>query len=530
MEIPLTQQQPDQYQSDPEGQILRNVVVTPNGIRLRPGAKLFLDTGEAAKVCGLTDWYSQGLILIVVNGKVFSIADPIAGTGLSYLLLEDGGRLILEDGQGALLLDTIPVPIDVTSDAFSTTQPTVFANYGEIMFFADGGVLKELHPAAINVTHSATNYRCIKNNVNITPPNATYWTTAGAVAGNAWNSYTRYGSGFADETDDSWPSNISFIGISSGYLIALEDGTQTIHYSVVDEPWNYDADFVIANQAPDDGTALKIYANDIYVAGRRSIQMYVNDGSTPWVPSSYGDISTGCIARYSFIQIDGTFLFIDTQRRLVSLQTGGREPQVLSESLNTFLKTIPDVQDAESDEVTIDGITYYICRFITAEKSFMLNINSKTWTEVDYNDAGLYRALNQIQATYVPRWDMVIAGTEDGSILMLDSNYGNDNTVAMTGYIRSPRIHTPVRVIARNLIISLTKVATVISAGSASFTVRWRDDGGEWSTAVTITMDDRTKTDFVKTINRLGSYRQPRQYEFSVDNLWPYAIQRVEQV
>jgi hypothetical protein len=397
------------------------------------------------------------------------------------------------------------------------------------MFFADGGVLKELHPTAINVTHSGTDYLCIKNNVNVTPPNATYWTTVGAVSGNAWNNYTRYGSGFADETEDSWPSNISFIGISSGYLIALEDETQTIHYSVVDEPWQYDTDFVQANQAPDDGTALKIYANDIYVAGRRSIQTFVNDGSTPFVPSSYGDISTGCIARFSFIEIDGTWIFIDNQRRLVALPIGGREPQVLSESLNTFLKTIPDVQDAESDEVTIDGITYYVCRFIASEKSFMLNINSKTWTEVDYNNSGVYRALNQIQATYVPRWDFVIAGTEEGTIERLDSNYGDDASVSMTGYVRSPRMQTPQRVIVRSLVIGLTKVATVISAGSASLTVRWRDDGGDWSTARTITMDDRTKTDFVKTIYRLGSYRQNRQYEFSVDNLWPYAIQRVEQ-
>jgi len=531
MEIPIKLNLPDQENVDPLGQALVNVVVADSGIRLRPGYSDVIDTGSGVAIDGIYDWEEEGYIIVVSGGSVFKLSDSVI-TSFSNLLLEDGTELLLEDGTGSLLLEAEAAITDVTNDTLQTGARVIFANFRNKLYMANGGKIIELHPSQDVVSHGGTTYTAILNSINIEPgvdaETATYWTATGS-GGDAWVATTRYGSGTADYLEDALvPTTVFWIGVADKYLFALEPSTERLHFSVVDEPWNFDADWVSAEFLPDDATCLRVYNGDVWVGGRRSIQSFDNDGSTPWVPSGYGAITSGVLAPYSFMHINGTFYWIDTQRRLVALN--GREPVSVNKTLDTYLNTLSQVSDAIADYIVIDGIQYYILQFPSEDKTIALNVDSNAWAEWLYMPTGFEYKWAANCMTYVPTWDLVMMGDRaDGFVKSIDSSCQQDDGVDIGGTIRSPRIQTMGTTVVGSLAVGFTKVSKTISSGSSSITVKWRSDGKDWTTPRTITLDD-SKTDFVKYIRRCGSYRYNRQYEFDLTNIWPYAIQKVEQL
>lgn len=543
MQIPLYPQKADQYAVSPEGQILFNCVVSSTGVRLRPGSEERTDTGSGAAVDGISDWSSQQLTIVVSGGNVYKIAASDAYFG-SYLLLEDGGRLILEDGSGYLLLETDLTATDVTGDSINSGTRAIFAEYGngtdQFLYIANGGQILELHPSTDYVSYDdgggSHDYQCLTNNINSAPAagGTSDWDDLGAgTTYSAWSATVRYGSGNADALEDtSWPTTVKWVAVIDKYLFAIEDGTQNVYQSVVEQPWNNNGGVFQADQVGDDATAMRVWGGSLFVAGDQSIQIFENDGvSDTFIPSNYGAITHGVLAPYSFLNssIEPRFFYIDNNRRLVYLN--GRDPVVVNEALNTYLAQVPFIDDAIADMISLDGMTHYVLRFPTAKKTVSVNMTSGTWTEWSYNASGLNQVWQANCISYIPRWDMVIAGDfEDGTLKEISSNFSDDDGTAITGTIRTPRIRTANRTRVSDLIVSLARVAKNVEVGESSFRLRWRDDGGDWSAWRTVTISDNTETDCVKHIRRLGSFRNARQYEFDISNLWPFAIDRVEQI
>ena len=529
VEIPIKINLPDQDSVNPYGQALIDVVAASSGVRLKPGSEELADTSTGLKLDGIYNWEEQGLVICCSSGGVFKVSGSIAG--FYDLLMEDGNGITLEDGSGTLLLESEATLTDVSNDYLVTGTRVIFANYGDYLYMANGNKIKELHPTASTVTAGGTVYTCILNNINVEPGVtsgwATYWSATG-TAGDAWDSGTRYGSGNADDLEDAdAPDTVTWIGLADKYLLALEKNSGRMWYSVVEEPWSWDSDWVSAEHLPDDTNCLRVYNGEVWVGGRRSIESFVDDGSTPWIKSSYGAINAGVLAPYTFLNVKGSFLFIDEKKRLVSLS--GREAVSLNESLNTFLSDISVINDAIADLVAIDGIEYYILYFPTENRTIAINVDNWSWSEWKYYVSGYDYSWNITCITGVPGWDLVLAGDKDGKIDSVKSSLSTDNTVEIAGIIRSPRLQTSRTVRVAELMVGLTKVSKTTEEGDSSLSIKWRDDGGDWSNSLSLTVDSE-ETDHVLHFRRLGAYRHNRQYEIDCSDLWPYAIQRVDQI
>lgn len=543
MEISIGINQPDQEAVDPKGQHLENVVVTELGVRLRPGCVTSNDLGTSAKVDGIFDWVEENCVIAVSNGNVFKFTATGQGAEAFYLLLESGDSLLLEDS-GALQLEPGGGSVDVTgaNDMVVGTR-VIFANFGNgILYMANGAQIQELHASQSFVTHGGKNWSCKLNNYSVAgaagnepgvaTATATYWNDLGAGSGyDAWAAGVRYGSGLAQRIEDAdAPTTVKWIGVLDTYLLAIEAGTERVWFSIVTEPWSWDSDLFSAESVPDTATCLRVQDGDIYIGGQRSIQMWTNDGATPFVESGYGAISHGVVAPYSFTwcPTPGTFIWLDDQRRLVRLE--GRTAVVVNHSLDTFLNRVSSVTDAIADFIVIDGVPFYILQFPTNEITVALNLDNNTWSEWYSTQTNQYRWLASCM-TNVQAWDLTIIGdTRDGKLKILSSDLDTEDGTAITAKIRSPRNMTGSVVRVGDVALALTKVGRTTSTTAASLTVRWRDDGQDWLTARTVTVDDDSKTDFVKHVRRCGHYRNNRQYEFNVSSMWPYALQRVEQI
>lgn len=229
-----------------------------------------------------------------------------------------------------------------------------------------------------------------------------------------------------------------------------------------------------------------------------------------------------------YCQAISTFVFLSDDRRLLKLN--GRIGESLNLSLDTFIKRIPVVTDAIGDFVVIDGVPYYILQFVESQQTVAVNLINNTWSE--------WGSLINVPLrwegsciTFVPAWDrMLIGHINNGYILAISDAHPTERAVGITSLIRTNRIHSGGRVITPTLTLHLTKVSVPDQATTPSMTVRWRDDGKDWVTARTVSLPDSEKTDYVKNLFRLGSYRLYRQYEFDVSNLHPYALSAVEQL
>lgn len=525
MEIPIRVNLPDQDAATPYGQKLENVVSLGVGIAQRPGSTELHDLGTAAKVDGLWDWQTQSQIVAVSGGSVFTLSDPDGNPIPSRLLLPSSGYFLLPSG-GYLLLPSASVKADVTNGAM-TAAPVRFADFGARLYMASGGAVKELGPQMF-ATHGGKDYTCILNNIAIEPGVtsgwATYWQDDGAGSSHtAWDSATRYTSGTADSLEDAEvPTSVKFIATLDRYLFALEDGTQRIHFSIVDEPWSFDSDWISSDSIPDKCTAILSHNGELWCAGPKSIQSFNNDGVTPWVPSGYGEITSGVYAPYTFISAMNTLWYIDDHKRFVRLE--GRSAVSVNHALDTTISSMAFVNDATAQYGVYNGTNFILLHFPTGQRSILINLDDGIWSE--QSTSGAQWDANCIITAL--DWDMVVMGSTNGEVRRL-GNYATDDGAAITTKIRTPRLQTAQIARVSRLVFGLTRASVPSSSESVSMTIKWRDDGSQiWSTARTVTIDDRTDTDRVVTAYRFGAYKQSRQWEFTVP--WPYALQKVEQV
>jgi hypothetical protein len=538
MDIPIGLNLPDQNHVDPLGQALQNTIVSPLGVKIRPGASDLIDLGTAAGVDGIFDWQEQDLVIAVSNGGVYRLTNAAYGVG-DFLLLESGSRLLLEDG-GRLEIESFPSNADVSGAvAFNVGTRATFANFGDYIFIANGGKIQELHPATSYVTHGGNDYQCILNHTAVagaggTEPgvataSATYWTDLGAGSTyDAWVEGTRYGSGVCEVlTDADAPTTVAFIATADTYLLALETGSERLWWSYPGIPWQWDGDFTSAEYLPDEVTCMLAVNSDIYVGGRKSIQVFQNDGITPWVPTVYGSLSYGVLAPYSFkfCKDINAFIWVDDNRRIVKLE--GRTITPLNESLNTYLHDVGVLNDAIADFVIIEGTPYYLVYFPSSDQSIVVNLTNNTYSEWSTIES---RWLGNC-ITNVPNWDMVVIGDKsDGYVKKISTIYSDDAGDSFTPLIRTMRIPSGDVLRTPRLLIHFTKIVDASAAGTASLSVRWRDDGKDWVTARTMDLSDIQDTDFVRSLYRLGHFRNYRQYEFDCSNLWPFSIAKVEQI
>lgn len=537
MDIPIGLNLADQKVTSPLDQALHNVTVGDMGVSARAAFSTLADLGTAAQVDGLYDWREQSVVVVVTGGEVYKITDAVGGNS-SFLRLEDAsGNLLLEDGF-KLLLENQPTPVDVSGAvAMNSNNLVTFANFGEALYMANGGKIQVLGATQSGANNGGNDYTCDLSHLSTAASEpgvgvdwTDYWTLVGAGSTyDAWATGESYYSGTADVLEDTdAPTEVSFIAAADAYLLALQNETQRVWFSVVEEPLSWNGDFFDAEHLPDEGTCMIAHDGDLWVGGSRSIQSFVNDGVTPWVTSGYGPVSQGVLAPYSFLYCRevSTFVWIDESRRVVALQ--GRQPQSISHALDTWMDEVPAVGDAQAQYVVIDGVPYYLLYFPTSEQAVAVNLRNNTF--VDYtNDSG--PAWNVGKITNVPAWDMVIGGhRSDGLVLDVSTDYTQDDSTDVDATIRTPRVQTGQTARVSTLRLHFKRVYTPAGAGSASISVRWRDDDGAFSTARTVTISDNSVTDAVKEIYRLGAYRNYRQYEFDCSDLHPYALMRVEQL
>ena len=331
--------------------------------------------------------------------------------------------------------------------------------------------------------------------------------------------------------DGDAPTTVSHVEVLNRYLIANDVDTEQFYWSDINEPEVWTAQFASAEGIPDYLMAILRNRYYIYLMGKRSLEVWRDDGSTPFVPELQGYVQSGTIAKYSFTNCDGILYWLDHESKVVRLE--GITPQVISNTLAKYIQGFTTVTDAIGDYAFIGSRKFYILSFPAEGKTLVYDINSGLWSRWGFFQSGDYLRHKLNSIAYSPKWNFTLMGDNATDKIYkisheLYTDVGNDlRTLIRTGHINHD---TEAKwKFSRALTFRLKKTSVGDAADIASMTVRWRDNGStSWKTERTVELGAVGNTEFIGRLPALGRYRS-RQYEIALSADHPLVLVSMEE-
>jgi hypothetical protein len=300
-----------------------------------PGLDLLNTVGEGP-IRGL---YTLGNFLYVVSGNEFYKlnANIIAQPFYSTLLAQDGGFILLEDGDNILLEVQGGSVIGLISGA----GPVSMADNGTQIFIAAN------------------------------------------PDGYIYNTSTQT---FAQITDEDFPGAVT-VGYLDGYFVFNEPDSQRIWVTSLLDGTSIDPlDFASAEGSPDGLVSLIIDHREAWLFGTNSVEVWYNSGEADFplsrIQGAYNEI--GCIAPYSVAKMDNSVFWLGADARgqgIVYRANGYQGQRISTHAVEYAIQQYGDMTDATGYTYQQDGHTFYVLNFTNADTTWVFDAATGSWHE-----------------------------------------------------------------------------------------------------------------------------------------------------
>ncbi len=320
------------------------------------------------------------------------------------------------------------------------------------------------------------------------------------------------------------PPTSTHIGYSAQRLVAsLYDNTGVIQWTPPGvgnhQTWTTigvgAGGFAEAEASPDPVQAMAVTTNEVFVFGTQTLQVFVPDPLNDFSVAS--TITVGCGARYSVIDTDGMFYWLDERQRFV--KSNGRDfDAVSSPAMARSLSALGVVSDCWGFRTRIGSFDLLVWRFPTEERTIVFDLGSQTflewrgWTSSEWSDW-----IGQ-SYYYWAEHNVHLVGLQDGRIAEMTFDAQQDMTAGIKGISRTGFMDngTVVRKLCQRVDLTMKRGATIIGNVPPTVELRYRDDLGSFNTAVNYSLG---AAEYAPTIQKwsLGMYRD-RQWELAFQN------------
>ena len=317
-------------------------------------------------------------------------------------------------------------------------------------------------------------------------------------------------------SDAQAPVNVTHIALLDTYLIANQVGSNTFYYSEVGNPESWLAlSFASAESEPDVITSLIKFRGEIYLHGRKTLEIWQDDGQTPFSRVNGGSFDTGCISPYSVVQLDNTIMWLSDKRQFVQFGGGGIER--FSSEYDKDIGKFSVVADCIAYRLDVLGKTLAVFQFPSEQKTLVYNATNGNWGEFGlWNSAGgFHEPFLGISHCYVPETGTILLGSRktDGFIYEMRDTYVTDNGTPINLLLQSGHINygTNTEKISNSFSLRV-KRGYVSDSSEPVARLRFRDDNKAWDNERQFSLGKLG--DYFNTFkrHRLGRYRT-RQYE-----------------
>jgi hypothetical protein len=210
--------------------------------------------------------------------------------------------------------------------------------------------------------------------------------------------YSFNGTAITQITDAQFPTNPTHCAYLDGYFITNSSGTDDYYISDQEDPTAWASlDTSRALGSSDDITALATTNKDLYLFGPSTVEVHYNSQNPDFPFEVYpgGIIDTGIIAPHSLARsgLNGlVFLAGDDQGDAVIARISGFQVEPISEpDLNFQINELDTISDAFSMVHRRHGRNWYTITFPTADKTFEIDVDGKTWHERKSDGIGRWR-------------------------------------------------------------------------------------------------------------------------------------------
>lgn len=362
----------------------------------------------------------------------------------------------------------------------------------------------------------------------------------------------------ADADAPTAPTHVCFL---DQYILANDKGSNQVHWCVdpatLPNTWQT-LDWVNPESEPDPVLSVHVFESEIYMFGNKSLEIWRNDGETPFSRILTLEIGSGAVD--GVVYHGGLILWMDQNRRIMTMTTG-RKLEMISMPIYKELSSYTTVYDMKAFPISIGGQDFVVFTFPTENRTWTYNLISETWSRWGKWDEGSqgwsrYKIhcsdianitvtdANITRVDYIP----TIGGDRDnGKLYKIDEESFQDDSLDIRMVRRSGNLTsgTLKKKKIRNLgmQIKMPSVSTTyntypwtkatgnwdtphagnwedlstdvvtVDSGLKKFSVRWRDnDADVWKPERHITIDGRNNRNNTVTLRKMGMYIT-RQYE-----------------
>lgn len=335
----------------------------------------------------------------------------------------------------------------------------------------------------------------------------------------------------ANVADADCPTSVSHVAYLDTYVLANSVDTNQFFWSDVGDSLNWNAlNFASATGDSDPITALHVVDRQIFLFGPHSLEIWENDGTTPFIRIPGGYFPVGCDAPYSVVIHDGFVFWLNDKRHFVVYNNGSIVP--ISIPIDRLLAEMPLTSDCIGQSIEIDGRPFLVFSFAAANRTFAYDIQLKTWAEWGYFNSHLnsYQRWLGFCSCFATGWGEQLVGLRDDSVICkIDNNTFTDNGEEIRLLVQTGHIdHGTLKRKRSNQILLRAKRGHSGTTTTPKVMLRYSDDGStRWSNECHVSLGDQANTEMILSVPARGIYRT-RQYELSVSDPVPVILGAAE--
>lgn len=388
--------------------------------------------------------------------------------------------------------------------------------------------------AVYKITKSGSTYSATLLGSGLNPTNQVSFASDGdnVYMANGGSIYYTSGTTLTVMADTDAPTVCTQVIYIDGYLIANND-SNTWKFSDVNNLTSWSA-LNIASAAgnADFVTVVKNLNRDIFFLGAESLEIWQNNGQTPFERIPGGYLDTGCIAPFSVITTELSLYWLDESRKFVKFN--GRTIEPFPSDFDVEIQAFSSVSDCLAHRIEILGQELLVFNFPSQQRTLVCNLSSETWTEWSFwnSPAMADEAWRGNCHAVCPGWGVHIVGDKNnGSVYVLDPEAPYDGTSNQyeirvgkrTGHLD---YGTSKQKQSQEFRVRLKR--GVEGVGTSKISIRWRNDNKAWSPWRLINLGPQGDTNLIQIFYRTGIFRA-RQYEVVASDFTKFVMADAEE-
>lgn len=333
---------------------------------------------------------------------------------------------------------------------------------------------------------------------------------------------------FATITDEDFPNGAKRVSFIDGYFIVDVPGTGRFQHSDLNAV-TWDAlDDGEGESNPDYLVGHVSFNQGVWLFSAKTTEVFFNSGesSNTFQRVSGAVIDMGCAAAFSIQVIAETVCWLGQNKKGFGgvYAAQGYQPQKISTTaVDIAIQSYGDVSDATSWSYQMDGHSFYVLNFPTADKTWVFDLSTRMWHERGYFNNGEF-SRDRIDCHIFFNNMHIVGDSESSALYKIDKNYHYQD-ISGANEIRWERTVPHVTSGLTNVFHNSLEIDMHVGVGlDGAITTQGYDpqvilqfsddDGRTWSSEIPASMGKLGETQTRVKFNRLGRSRK-RVYRLS---------------